>query len=220
MARARGDTSLAWELADEGLETSRRRGAQLFVVDFLELVGLLAADTERSTEAARLLAAAATERERLGYIRFVPDQAEVDATMRRVEAALGPSGLAAATSEGAGLSVHAAVAYARRGRGQRGRPRFGWAALTPTERMVAELVVDGLTNAEVAARTVRVYRYGEEPPQPHLRQTWRRKRTPTGRRGAVAKRHGTTVGPQVLRTAPTQRPAWVGAGLCLRSREH
>ncbi len=152
VARARGDTSLAWELADEGLETSRRRGAQLFVVDFLELVGLLAADTERSTEAARLLAAAATERERLGYIRFVPDQAEVDAAMRRVEAALGPSGLAAATSEGAGLSVHAAVAYARRGRGQRGRPRFGWAALTPTERMVAELVVDGLTNAEVAAR--------------------------------------------------------------------
>jgi DNA-binding CsgD family transcriptional regulator len=152
VARGRGDTSRAWELADEGLEMSRRRGAQLFVVDFLELVGLLAAGSERSTEAARLLAAAAIERERLGYVRFVPDQAEIDATMRRVETALGPSGLAAATSEGAGLSVDAAVAYARRGRGQRGRPRFGWAALTPTERMVTELVVDGLTNAEIAAR--------------------------------------------------------------------
>ena len=135
-----------------GLGDARRRGAQLLVVDFLELVGLIAADAERSTEAARLLAAAVTERERLGYIRFVPDHAEVDAAMRRVGAALGPSGLAAATSEGAGLSVDAAAAYARLGRGQRGRPRFGWAALTPTERAVVELVADGLTNTEVAAR--------------------------------------------------------------------
>jgi predicted ATPase/DNA-binding CsgD family transcriptional regulator len=152
VARARGDTSLAWELADEGLETARRRGAQLFVVDFLELAALLATDAERSTEAARLLAAATAEREHLGYVRFVPDQAEVDAATRKLEVALGSSGLAAATSEGRALSVDDAVAYARRGRGQRGRPRFGWASLTPTERRVAELVVDGLTNAEIAAR--------------------------------------------------------------------
>ena len=173
-------------------------------------MGLLAAGSERPTEAARLLAAATIERERLGYVRFVPDQAEIDATMRRVETALGPSGLAAATSEGAGLSVDAAVAYARRGRGRRGRPRFGWAALTPTERMVTELVVDGLTNAERGA-PVRLYRYREEPPQSHLRQTWRRKRTPTRRRAAVAQRHETTVGPQDLRTPTPQRPPRVGA---------
>jgi tetratricopeptide (TPR) repeat protein len=152
VARARGDTSLAWELAEEGLEISRRRGAQLFVVDFLELVALLAADVERFTEAARLLAAATEERERLGYVRFVPDQANVEAAMRRLERALGPSGLATATTEGAGLSDDDAVAYARRGRGQRGRPRFGWASLTPTERRVTELVVGGLANAEIAER--------------------------------------------------------------------
>jgi DNA-binding NarL/FixJ family response regulator len=72
--------------------------------------------------------------------------------MRRLERALGPSGLATATTEGAGLSVDEAVAYARRGRGQRGRPRFGWASLTPTERRVTELVVGGLANAEIAER--------------------------------------------------------------------
>ena len=43
-------------------------------------------------------------------------------------------------------------AYARRGRGQRGRPSFGWASLTPTERRVVELVVEGLTNAEIGER--------------------------------------------------------------------
>jgi DNA-binding NarL/FixJ family response regulator len=33
-----------------------------------------------------------------------------------------------------------------------GRPRFGWDALTPTERTVADLVADGLSNRDIAAR--------------------------------------------------------------------
>jgi DNA-binding CsgD family transcriptional regulator/tetratricopeptide (TPR) repeat protein len=41
----------------------------------------------------------------------------------------------------------------RRGvRGPRGRPAFGWDSLTTTERGVAELVAQGLTNREVARR--------------------------------------------------------------------
>jgi ATP/maltotriose-dependent transcriptional regulator MalT len=56
LARARGDQHLAAKLADEGLGSSHRAGAQLLVVDFLELAALLAADTEMYTEAGRLLA--------------------------------------------------------------------------------------------------------------------------------------------------------------------
>ena len=41
---------------------------------------------------------------------------------------------------------------ARRGRGPRRRPAFGWASLTPAERDVADLVTHGLTNPEIAAR--------------------------------------------------------------------
>jgi DNA-binding CsgD family transcriptional regulator/tetratricopeptide (TPR) repeat protein len=45
------------------------------------------------------------------------------------------------------------AAGVRRGRrGTRGRPKFGWAALTPAERAVAGLVTDGLTNPQIGDR--------------------------------------------------------------------
>jgi DNA-binding CsgD family transcriptional regulator len=45
-----------------------------------------------------------------------------------------------------------AIAYARRGRGERKRPTSGWESLTPTERDVVRLVGDGLANNEIAAK--------------------------------------------------------------------
>jgi DNA-binding CsgD family transcriptional regulator len=152
VARARGDHRLACQLGDEGLELARRCGARFLVLDFLELLALLAADRERYVEAGRLLGAATTERERSGYARFAVDQPDVDLALRKIEATLGPSGLAAAWSEGAGLPVEEAVRYGRSGRGERGRPNSGWPSLTPTERKVVELVVEGLTNAEIGQR--------------------------------------------------------------------
>src|SRR6185437_1914872 len=50
-------------------------------------------------------------------------------------------------------SEDAASALARRGRrGARSRPRFGWPSLTPTERSVAALVAEGLSNPQIGAR--------------------------------------------------------------------
>ena len=121
-------------------------------MDFVELLAVLAADSERYVEAGRLLAAASKERERLGYVRFDVDQPDVEVAIAKIEAALSGPGLAAAWSAGEGLSIDEAVDYARRGRGPRGRPDTGWASLTPTERSVVELVVEGLTNAEIAGR--------------------------------------------------------------------
>jgi DNA-binding CsgD family transcriptional regulator len=59
---------------------------------------------------------------------------------------------AAAWDEGAALSTQDAIAYARRGRGERKRPASGWASLTPTERDVVRLVGDGLANKDIATR--------------------------------------------------------------------
>ena len=57
-----------------------------------------------------------------------------------------------AWAEGAALSVNEAIAYARRGRGERKRPSSGWGSLTPTEVDVARLVGEGLANKDIGVR--------------------------------------------------------------------
>jgi DNA-binding CsgD family transcriptional regulator len=50
------------------------------------------------------------------------------------------------------MDLDQAVVYASRGRGPRGRPAIGWDSLTTTERDVAALVTEGLTNPQIAER--------------------------------------------------------------------
>ena len=52
-------------------------------------------------------------------------------------------------TEGQRLDGPAAVAYARRARGERRRPSFGWDSLTPTELEVVRLAAAGLTNPAI-----------------------------------------------------------------------
>ena len=69
-----------------------------------------------------------------------------------MRAALGEERFNVVYSEGQALSVEDAVAYARRGRGERKRPTLGWDSLTPTETQIADLVQEGCTNAEIGER--------------------------------------------------------------------
>jgi len=57
---------------------------------------------------------------------------------------LGERDFESAWAEDAALSTDEAIAYARRGRGERKRPASGWASLTPAERDVIRLVSEGL----------------------------------------------------------------------------
>jgi hypothetical protein len=49
------------------------------------------------------------------------------------------------------LSVADALSYIRKGRGSRGKPLIGWDSLTPAERDVIALVVEGLTRSASAS---------------------------------------------------------------------
>ena len=64
--------------------------------------------------------------------------------MAALRDALGERDFESAWAEDAALSTDEAIAYARRGRGERKRPASGWASLTPAERDVIRLVSEGL----------------------------------------------------------------------------
>jgi DNA-binding CsgD family transcriptional regulator len=65
---------------------------------------------------------------------------------------MGEAEFEAAWAEGAALSAGEAIAYARRGRGERKRPTTGWDSLTPAEQDVVRLVSEGLANNDIATR--------------------------------------------------------------------
>ena len=72
--------------------------------------------------------------------------------MAALRDALGERDFESAWAEDAALSTDEAIAYARRGRGERKRPASGWASLTPAERDVIRLVSEGLGNRDIGGR--------------------------------------------------------------------
>jgi DNA-binding CsgD family transcriptional regulator len=134
----------------DALRLAAEHGLRLIAADALEALGESAAVADSAAEALRLLAAAHRLREETGYAwRHPGEQAAHDAAMRAARLGLGDDG-DSAWREGLTLDLAHVLDYARRARGDRGRPRHGWASLTPTEQRVVELVAHGLTNPEIA----------------------------------------------------------------------
>ena len=152
LASLDGDSDQAWEQAHEGLEVLAGFGDRLGVVEALEAVAGVAAAREDPDRALRLLAAAERFHDDTGLIRFPLQADRMGRHTAAARAQLGPDDAEACWAEGTRLSLDEAVVYARRGRGERGRPQVGWAALTPTERDIVRLVTAGHTNAEVGQR--------------------------------------------------------------------
>jgi predicted ATPase/DNA-binding CsgD family transcriptional regulator len=151
--RAReGDLHEAESLAHEAVRLGSESSDQLGLVDALELLARLANEQESAKEAVRLWAAAESLRGELGYTRFPVEQGPYEAEVAGAKQALGPNDFAAAWADGATLSPDEAIAYSRRGRGQRKRPSTGWTSLTPSELEVVRLVGQHLSNPEIAAR--------------------------------------------------------------------
>jgi predicted ATPase/class 3 adenylate cyclase/DNA-binding NarL/FixJ family response regulator len=138
--------------AHHALTCAAELKAYLPIPDILECLAVLAGQDSSDREAARLFAAAAAIRQRIGAVRFKVWDAGYQASVAALRDALGEQDFDSSWAEGAALSTEEAIAYAQRGRGERKRPTSGWASLTPSERDVVRLVSEGLANKDIATR--------------------------------------------------------------------
>ena len=148
---AAGDLASACADAHRALTISREIRAVGVITAELECLGEIAAHDDYR-KAARLLGAADALRRHAGYTRVLLYQARQDAAVLALRTAMGDAAFTQARDEGAALSLDEAVSYALRGRGERKRPETGWLSLTPAERDVVRLVVEGLANKEIATQ--------------------------------------------------------------------
>ena len=152
LAYLTGDPEDAWDHAHEGLEVLADSGDRLGAVEALEAVAGLAAARDQPDQSLRLLAAAERFHDDTGIVRLPLPAQRAQRHTAAARAELDPDDAEACWAEGRQLSLAEAVAYARRGRGERGRPQVGWAALTPTEREIVRLVAAGYANPEIGER--------------------------------------------------------------------
>jgi predicted ATPase/DNA-binding CsgD family transcriptional regulator len=151
LAWVRGDGASAVNICHEALAEQLQAGDHLGLVETLETLGGLLIDERRAERGLPLLAAAVTARDELGFPWRPVEAGRVAGWIAIGREHLGEQAQPA-WERGTGLSIEEAAVMARRGRGPRRRPAFGWSSLTPAERNVADLVARGLTNPEIAAR--------------------------------------------------------------------
>ena len=154
LAWHRGELAYAERLVREATVQWHRGHDRMDACDGIELLGVLAAARERFPDATRLLAAAAEARRPLLYLApgFAANRGAAARAATQARQVLGDDRFAQAWEEGEGLTLDDAVAYATRKGGGRHRPATGWASLTPAEREVVCLVVEGLRNDAIARR--------------------------------------------------------------------
>ena len=141
-----GDLESALEDADQALQLAETHGFTLLRIEALELIAASQHHRGRTAIAARILGATAAHRRTIGYREYlVPNPTELEQIIETTSV-----DHAAEFKEGAGSSLDDITNLARRGRGKRKRPLFGWASLTPTETAVAGRVATGMTNDEIA----------------------------------------------------------------------
>ena len=137
----------------DALQTAADHGLRLIVVDALEGLATAASRSESWAECLRLYGAAQRLRDECEYRwRFDFEQTPIDEALTAARAGLDAATADAAEAEGRALPWPEAVHYATRARGERKRPRHGWASLTPTEEQVLALVTEGMTNPQIGAR--------------------------------------------------------------------
>ena len=148
-----GDPARALDRAHVALELAAARplpGHARHVI--LDLAAECHRQLGHAEEAIRLFAGVESYAQSVGIVRPHSLTSVTSASLETVGGELDRPRIEALRAEGRAMSFAELVAYAMRGRGARRRPSSGWAALTPTERQVADLVAEGRSNKEVADR--------------------------------------------------------------------
>lgn len=141
----------AENLCHRALEIRRQAGNKGTIGEVLEFLAALANRLDSHLEAARLFGAAMAARRAFSFVRYGIYDDWYESSVAALRAAI-PDDFDTAWAEGAAMSLDDAVAYATRGRGERKRPTTGWASLTPAEKNIARLVVEGMDNQQIAER--------------------------------------------------------------------
>ena len=152
IALDRGEVVEAERLAHESLDALDGQDIAWETFHTLEVLAQIGAATGDPTDALRLVGAATRLREERVRRQLDVHVTRIDRLVDAARAALGPEASDAALAEGRSLDMAAAVAYARRSRGDRRRPAVGWDSLTPTELAVVDAAAEGLTNPQIAER--------------------------------------------------------------------
>lgn len=152
LARQNDDLEDAWKLAHDSLKVLDDYGDRVGAAAALETIADLALALGEPERALRLLAASQRFHTESGIARFSLQADRFERARNTAQAELEPTSATSCWDAGGELSLADAVAYARRGRGERQRPQIGWASLTPAERDIVRLVAAGHTNAEIGQR--------------------------------------------------------------------
>ena len=152
LAAAREEWTAAAAFHHEALAAIWEQRYALELPGALEALAEVAAGWGDHAGAGRILGAAARARRELGFVAWPARCADLDQLGRELGSALGEEALETARAEGGRLSRDDAVAWVRRGRGERRRPAGGWESLTPAEIEVVRHAVAGLTNPQIGER--------------------------------------------------------------------
>jgi predicted ATPase/DNA-binding CsgD family transcriptional regulator/tetratricopeptide (TPR) repeat protein len=161
--RRDGDLRSASRSMHAALENALLLGYPVMLAGVLEELAGVELDSGRPENAARLLGAAEGLRAPRGAFGRSIRQAVYDADVAGVRVRLGEA-VDEVWSVGRSLPIKEVVALVLPDTREGRRPTFGWDSLTPTERKVAELVAQGLSNPAIAERLL----MGRETVKTHL----------------------------------------------------
>ncbi|WP_330252885.1 protein kinase [Nocardia sp. NBC_00565] len=151
-----GDPARATRLLAQALRVSRTMDDRINISMCLQTLAWIAAEEENPERAVVLTAAAEQIGRSVGTAPIVFSELLVhqEESERRIRRAVKEQTYAAAQREGAALSLDAAIAYALGEHVSSAQVDTAGSKLTKREREVAELVAEGLTNRQIAARLV------------------------------------------------------------------